>query len=388
MTVDVLEGVQALLPQIEASAAEAERARRIPDENIAALAATGLFSTLVPKDLGGLQLDLATLTGATRLLGRACTSTGWVASFYGVHGWLLSLMSPEATEVIFAERPYVLAPGTFAPNGRAERTAEGYVLSGRWAWGTGVLHSDWAMLAGIVPRADGRPDLRMFVAPMSALTVEDTWHTDGMRATGSNDIVADEVTVPTELTLSFGAISAGCPEGDPPYDDPIYGWPLVPALCLTACAPLLGTAEAVLDAYERRLTERVMTYSGGKKQKDVPAARSRLATATVTLRGAQLLFDEAVTRLDAVRAGAAPLTLDDRVRIRWQAAWVVGTCRQLVNDIVAASGASVHRLDSPLQRAQRDLNTASGHVVFDLDTGADLYGLHALGLDLPPTALV
>lgn len=388
MTPAVLESVRDLLPQIEASATNAERTRRIPDENIAALATTGLFSTLVPRDLGGLQLDLATLTRATRMLGRACTSTGWVAGFFAIHGWLLSLMSPSATKVIFAKRPYVLAPGTFAPNGRAERTADGYVLSGRWPWGTGVLHSDWAMLAGIAAGADGRPDLRMFVAPMDELTIEDTWHTDGMRATGSNDILADQVAVPAELTLSFGAISAGCPDGDPPYGDPIYGWPLVPTLCLTACAPLLGTAEAVLDAYEHRLTERVMTYSGGTKQKDVPAARSRLATATVTLHSVRLVFEEAVARLDAVRTGAAPLTLDDRVRIRWQTAWVVGTCRQLVSDIVAASGASVHRLESPLQRAQRDLNTASGHVVFDLDTGADLYGLHALGLELPKTALV
>lgn len=57
--------------------------------------------------------------------------------------------------------------------------------------------------------------------------------------------------------------------------------------------------------------------------------------------------------------------------------------RDVVCDVVEASGAHAHFLDNPLQRMLRHVHTLSCHTVFDLDISAEQYGRTLL--DLPVT---
>ncbi|PRZ43151.1 alkylation response protein AidB-like acyl-CoA dehydrogenase [Antricoccus suffuscus] len=387
---ELIDRAASLVPVIAKRADDAERGRTLPDETIADLREAELLSALVPRELGGHQLDYRTHTMIARILARGCGSTGWVTSFFGLHAWILSLWPDATVRELFANDPMPLASGPFAPNGKAVADGDGYRLTGRWSWATGVHHGPWVMAGGMIPPPDGHgpPDVRLFLLPTEDVVVHDTWHTDGMRATGSDDVSAAELLVPEDRAFRLGTIREARPAVAAPYGDPIYGWPMVPVLALGAAAPLLGIAEGVLEAYRARLSERVMTYSPGTKQRDVPGARLRLAHATAELHAATLAFDDAVARLDAVRDGAPPPDLAERVRIRWTVAWVVGVCRRVVTELVAGSGASAHRLDSPLQRALRDINTGSGHVVFDQDTSAELFTTHMFGDELPIGSLV
>ena len=80
-------------------------------------------------------------------LGEACTSTAWVTTFCMEHNWLLALYDQPAQDDVFGRQPYIIAPGTLSPGGRAEPVEGGYRLTGRWQWGTGVMHADWVMVA-------------------------------------------------------------------------------------------------------------------------------------------------------------------------------------------------------------------------------------------------
>ena len=77
-----------------------------------------------------------------------------------------------------------------------------------------------------------------------------------------------------------------------------------------------------------------------------------------------------------------------RARARLVAAHVAATARRVVNELCGAAGASTQFADSPFQRAQRDVNTISGHVVFDPDAAYSLYGRIELGMDPGPVVLV
>jgi len=348
---ELIERAASLVPIIAKRADDAERSRVLPAETLADLREAELLSTLVPKELGGHQLDYSTHTRIARVLARGCASTGWIASFFGLHAWILSLWPEAAVKELFADGPAPLASGPFAPNGTATPEGDGYRLTGRWSWATGIHHGPWVLAGGMIPPPDGQgaPDVRLFLLPTEDVVVHDTWHTDGMRATGSDDLSTAELLVPEHHTFQLGTIRDARPMEATPYGDPIYGWPMVSVLALGAAAPLVGIAEGVLDSYRARLSERVMTYSPGTRQREVPGARLRLAQATAELHAATLAFDDTVARLDAVRKGAPQPDLTERVRIRWTVAWIVGTCRRIVTDLVAGSGASAHRLDSPLQ---------------------------------------
>jgi alkylation response protein AidB-like acyl-CoA dehydrogenase len=87
--------------------------------------------------------------------------------------------------------------------------AGGYELSGRWPWGTGIVHADWVMLNGIVALPDGAFEARLFVMPRGAVEVADTWYAAGMCATGSHDILANGVFVPAHRSQDLAPMGSG-----------------------------------------------------------------------------------------------------------------------------------------------------------------------------------
>src|SRR5262249_39282068 len=160
------------------------------------LKASGVFRSFVPQRFGGYEIDLDLFVDIGIAVSEACASTGWITTFYMEHNWLLGLFAPEVQEEIFSRQPYILAPGSVNPkDGEAIPADGGYTLSGHWKFGTGIVHADWVLLSGrIATEPEGLP--RLFLVRPDEVEVRDTWHVDGMIATGSRDILAQAVHVP------------------------------------------------------------------------------------------------------------------------------------------------------------------------------------------------
>ncbi len=378
--------VEPLLPAIAAGAAEGERLRRLPDDTLALLREADVFRALVSPERGGHGLGLDSVVALGLTLGRADTATAWVTTFLVMHSWLLSMFPDAVVDEVFGDRGYALAPAALSPTGTATPVDGGYEFTGRWSWGTGVMHADCALVTGVVV-ADGLPDLRMVLLDLDQFAVDDVWHTDGMRATGSNDIVCREVFVPAERTLSFRALAEG--QVRPVPGTPMAGYPVVSVLCLTAATPLVGGAGGAFAAYRERLAARVLAYSLGERQVEKPAAQVRLARADADLRAARLLLEDCVRTLDeAYGPNGAGMARPDRSILRMSTTTAVHTAKQAVASLCDAAGGSIHLLDQPLQRFQRDLNTGVGHAVFDADRAAEVHGRILVGLEPALTDLL
>ncbi|WP_158079446.1 acyl-CoA dehydrogenase family protein [Actinomadura sp. CNU-125] len=371
-----------LAPTLTERAPAAEEARRLPDETIADLAATGLFATLVPKRFGGAELDFATMAAACREAGAGCASAGWLSAIYTLHNWMVALFPEETQAEVWADRPYALIPCTLAPTGTAEPSGGGYTVTGRWSWGSGVMHADHVMVMALVT-ADGTIEPRLFLLPRADVTVHDVWHTSGMRGTGSNDIEVAGAFVPAHRSVPLVELAEGRSPGSRVNPGGSYRTPLVPVFALTGAAPVLGAAEGVLARFRERMAGRVMSYTG-ERQRDLMSGQIRLAAATADLRAARLLLDGTL----AEASGADATDPRRRANARLAAAHIAATARRVVNDLCGAAGASTQLLDSPFQRAQRDVNTISGHVVFDPDASYALYGKIELGIDPGPINLL
>ncbi|WP_165978104.1 acyl-CoA dehydrogenase family protein [Actinomadura darangshiensis] len=382
---EIVRRVRELAPTLAERAPDAERARRLPDATIADLAGTGLFDMLVPKRFGGAELGFEAMAAACREAGAGCASTGWLSVIYTLHNWMVALLPEQAQAEVWADRTYALVPCVLAPTGTAEPADGGHRVTGRWSWGSGVMHAGHVLVMALVT-ADGEIEPRLFLLPRAEVAVHDVWHTSGMRGTGSNDIEVQGVFVPAHRSVPLAELAEGRSPGSRVHPAPLYRTPLVPVFALTGAAPVLGVAEGVLARFAERMQGRVMAYSG-KKQRDLSSAQVRLAAATADLAAARLLLDDALRGVvHAVADGSCDMRL--RARARLVAAHVAGTSRRVVNDLCAAAGASAQFTGSPFQRAQRDVNTISGHVVFDPDEAYRLYGRIELGLDPGPVTLV
>ena len=346
----LVERVRALTPSLAAQATEAERLRRPTDAAIRSLEEAGLFRLMVPRCFGGLELDLDTFLEVGLLLGEADTSIAWVSTFYVEHNWMLCQFPESFQRELYAGRSHVLAPGAIAPSGRVSREQAGFRLSGRWQWGTGVMHASWVIVGAVPESADA--DFRFFALPVEEVKIEDTWHVDGMVGTGSNDIVIDAALVPEGRSVSIADMVAGKAHGASLHSGLLYRTPMIPILMLAASMPVVGQARAVLRGFHERLGEHVRLGST-RQQAQNSASQIRLAQAHLELRQAELLLQDVVADVMRLRNAALPT---DRARWSSSLTHAVHQARSVTQAVAEASGASAHFLDRPLQRALRDAN--------------------------------
>src|SRR3954471_19663420 len=358
-------------------AQEAEQLRRLPSVTVDEFIASGISELLVPARYGGLQAPWPAILDPVRRMAHGCASSAWTLGFYTLHGWLLALFGEQAQEEAFATRPF-LAPAPLAPTGRGVPVDGGVRLTGRWSWATGVMHGNWIIVGALCGSDEGiYPALALL--PISDAVIEDVWHTDGMCATGSNDVVITDAFVPAHRLVRVTDIYKGTAPGAALHDADTYRWPMVPALALLAAMPALGSAERAADVYAERLSQRVLAYEV-VTQKDKPIAQAHLGEARVRLRALRGLLADTVGQLENMVAVGDPVPRPVRGEARLAAAHIVSESCAVITRLLAASGASAHFLDNPLQRIKRDVDVLAGHVVFDYDTSRELAGALILGM--------
>jgi alkylation response protein AidB-like acyl-CoA dehydrogenase len=369
-------------------AQDAERLRRLPAATIDDLNVSGFTELLVPARYGGRQADFPAILDPVRRMAHGCASSAWTIGFYALHNWMLALFDEQAQAEAFATRPF-LAPAPLAPTGRGVQDRDGIRLTGRWSWATGVMDGNWIIVGALCGPQDDPAAIYPALAllPISDVTVEDVWHTDGMRATGSNDVVITDVFVPAHRLVPVSNVYKGTAPGAAVHDADTYRWPMVPALALLAAMPALGSAERVAEVYTERLGKRVLAYEG-VMQKDKPIAQAHLAEARVRLRALRGLLADIVGEIETIVAAGDPVPWPVRGEARLAAAHIVHESQSVIADLLAASGASAHFGDNPLQRIKRDVDVLAGHVVFDYDTSRELAGALILGMKVPRTAMV
>ena len=204
----ILDAAAALRPMIRDCQDETERGRRVPSALTEQLRAAGLYRLLVPRAFGGAEVDLLTYQRAIELVSEGDGSVGWNLATSNA-GALTALSLPDAgLQEIFAQGPDVPFAGTLAPvGGRGQAVDGGYVVSGRWAFGSGCQASEWMIgcfeiFDGAEPRRDaaGSPVRARGVFKAAECAIIDTWQVTGLRGTGSHDWSVSDVFVPSERT--------------------------------------------------------------------------------------------------------------------------------------------------------------------------------------------
>ncbi|BBZ23354.1 acyl-CoA dehydrogenase family protein [Mycolicibacter hiberniae] len=366
-------------------AAAAEELRQLPAETVEDFRTSGLAGLLLPARYGGRQAEFPEILDPIRRMAHGCASSAWTLGFYMLHNWMLALFGEQAQDEVFAGGP-VLCPAPLAPTGRGVPDGDGIRLSGRWSWATGVMECDWIMV-GAICGPDDAPYPALVLLPATDIRVEDVWHTAGMRATGSNDVLIDDVFVPAHRLVKVVDIYSGTAPGADLHDASAYRWPMVPALALAAAMPALGSAEWVTDLFAERLTQRVLAYSGAA-QKNQPAAQIRLGDARVRLRALRGLLDDTVGRIQDAVDARERISRSARADARAAAAHIVHESRAVIADLLEASGASAQFVTNPMQRAKRDVDVICGHVVFDYDVARELAGALEAGVKISPISMI
>jgi alkylation response protein AidB-like acyl-CoA dehydrogenase len=211
----LLAGVDAVGKTLRDHAARADELRHLPEASVEALEQAGIFRMMWPREFGGYEADPVTQHEVIASLSEHDPSAGWCGFIGAGSSAFVAANLPHAgvQEVqasLPAGRSWARFAGSPQPAGEAHPVDGGYRIGGRWGWLSGVHHSEWVFVGAAIIRngertmtAFGIPECLAFVVPRSDVELEDTWHTAGLRGTGSTHCNARDLFVPEHRTLPF-----------------------------------------------------------------------------------------------------------------------------------------------------------------------------------------
>jgi len=379
-TSSLLDRARALTPLIEAEAERSEVLGTMAPAIIDAVADSGLFGILVPAELGGLEADLVTSLAVFEELAYADGSTGWSTMANATTSCFAAIYTgDEAVATMFGAGPSVHA-GMLGPMGEATPVDGGFLVSGRYQFGSGSGHADW-IGAGVMETVDGEPAvsplglpaMRVAFLPRERAEFLGNWDVMGLAGTGSYDYVVDQVEVPEPFT--FLLLEATARRGGPVFNVGLFA--------LTA----VGHAGFALGVGKRALEEVLAIAKAKQRLGAGPIAEQQLflhdfAMHDAALRSARsYTFDSFAEAQAVVLAGDAP-TLVQQQRMRQSTTYATRIAADAARFAYTWAGSSGLRNPSVVQRCFRDISAGTQHLYVDNNT---LTGYtEALLASLPP----
>ncbi|WP_163566551.1 acyl-CoA dehydrogenase family protein [Fodinicola feengrottensis] len=266
---------------------------------------------------------------------------------------------------------------TATPDAAARGTDGGFVVNGKWHYASGCYQADWAVLA--VPSVDesGKNVGRAFaLIPIAELTIQDTWQVAGMRGTGSNTLVAQDVFVPDHHLLSWAALLAGAGA-----DEPLYRTPLSSILALTLLGPMLGLTKAAYEIVLETAKKKPMSLSLYQRLADSPSVQLAIADAANLIDTAEFHIFRSTDDLDHANQQDVRLEMPAWARVRMDAAYAAMRLREALELLLNVSGAGTFADANPLQRLWRDLEAATRHASVNINLNREVYGRALLEVD-------
>jgi alkylation response protein AidB-like acyl-CoA dehydrogenase len=358
----LIEAARALAPRVREARDEIEQGRRLPVSLVEAMREAGLFRVWLPRSLGGYELDPLTLIQIAEEVARVDGAAGWNLMIGAGTNFLTAFLRDDVARDLFGTDGQIISGGTLAPLGKATPVPGGHRITGRWPFGSGSSHCDWLVGNCLVMedgkprmRPNGAPETRLAFFPRGEYELLDTWYVGGLRGTGSQDYAVQDLFVPEERSFSLGS--------DPPYQAaPLY---LIPQTALFPCclaAVPLGIARGAIDALVELAGAKTPTGSQSLLR-DRAAVQADVARAEALVRSARAFVFESLADAFATVEAGNEVTLQQRAIIRTAGTHATISAAQAVDLMYNAGGASSIYASSPLERAFRDVHTATQHAM-------------------------
>ncbi len=358
----LLAATRKLAPVIREHAAAAERDRRLSPEVIRALTDAGFFRLLLPRSLGGLEVDPVTCSLIAEEIASIDSATAWALQAGNVGGWWAARLPREGAEEIYSNNPSAAMSAAFHPPQQAREAAGGYRIAGRGPLASTVHDSEWLFLTALVmdgdhPRmTDSIPHVIALVLRTREVEIVDTWDSLGMRGTDSNDVVIHDVFVPASRTFPLvPTFQAG-----PHHQGPLYRIPTIAAAFFTIAPIPLAVARSAISEV-RDLAQRKTAFGFARPLRERAVVQVTLAQAEAMLRAARLLYYDTLGAAWERTLAGAEHTLEQKADLLLAATHATATAATVTDMMHRIAGTSGIYARSPLERHLRDAATLRHH---------------------------
>ena len=384
----ILARIAELQPLLERNAAQGETDRRVVEESITALTEAGVFRIAQPRRYGGYGMPVRAMLDVSAAVAEADGGTAWVVALCNVCAWMAGLFGEQAQDDIWGANPDAKVSGVLTPTAETTKVDGGYRVTGRWYYNSGSWHADWAGVG--IPLTDENGEIvdqGLALIPRTDLGLEDTWFVAGMRSSGSNCLIAEDVFVPGHRIVSVPPAIAGQYANAEPEED-VYRAALVPVLTVVLAGPQLGMGRKALEIVREKAARKAISYTAYATQAESVGFQLQLAEAAMRIDSAHLHIYRAVEDIDSAAAAHTYPDPTTRARVRADTGWAVENITRAIDILLSAHGAASFAEVNPLQRIWRDSSVAARHAIVLPKLNYEVYGKALLGREDQITPLI
>ena len=357
---DLADRARALAPLIAQDADEIERTRRLTPAVTQALIENGLYRALLPKRFGGSEASLEAFMRMQEEVAKADASTAWCLGQCSVCAMTAAYLEPDAVNEIFNVTPGILAWGAIAHEVKA--VPGGYMANARWDFASGSRQASWLGAHVRVaeqdgtPRkkADGSPEIRTILFPVTKATMYDVWDVIGLKGTGTDSYSVENLFIPEKFAALRDDPAALREQG------PLYRLSTNMVFSMGFAATSLGVARATLDAATE--LARGKTPQGLKAMHENNAVQGLIGRTEASLRAARAYLYATAGEVwhDLLRGD--PLTERHRIALRIAATWTIHQSASVVDTAYHMAGATAVFAANKFERRFRDMHAIAQQI--------------------------
>ncbi|MFE2423830.1 acyl-CoA dehydrogenase family protein [Streptomyces hokutonensis] len=382
--------VRDLAPLIRSQAREGERIGALTPDVLQALDEVGVYRMTMPVEWGGTALGARDLVEVVAALGEGDGSAAWSA-FVGVGLRNFLGLQPELIEEIRKDvegwvGPALVGASVFATTvGDARKVDDGWMVSGRWAFGSGCKHARWAMVGvAFDPAEAGGTGRGVVVLEREQFEILDDWHVMGLSGTSSNSLRAvEDIFVPDHRFLDLAEFPPRLDQIRHHYSGAAFrqsGRALLMTVALSSTAITLGMARGALSCFTEQAIRRkpfTLPYPSVAEMASAQVAAGR-AQAMIVLAGSTI--ERYADQVDARTDAGLEFGDDEESEISLALAYAANLCEDAINLLQKTLGSSTVSLSNPIQRFVRDARVVTSHAAIRVDPLAEQNGRRLLGL--------
>lgn len=365
-----------LAPFFMERAEESETLGKLAPDVMGKLLELETHKLLLPRDMGGAEATIGESLELIEMVSHADASTGWI--FFAnaaATGMGAGYLPDSATDVIFAPGAPSVFAGSGGPTGIATEVEGGYMLRGKWFYGSGMTYANWAHVAAFVERGGkqsifpgGIPEILLLNPSCEHVTLEGNWDVLGLRGTGSVDFSIKECFVPHDLTFSMQ-------RPIPTRRHDFFSMGVIMMVSFGHAAWAAGVGRRMLDelaAFSCTKTPRAGLLA------DNQGFWERFAEAEAKFRSARAFMYESWRRIDDLVAEKKQLSVRDITMARLSLNHITTAAADACEFAYRYAGGQSLRAGT-MQRIYRDMHAGSQHITSApsilRDCGRDLLGL-------------
>ncbi len=354
---EVVDRARALAPKIEAHADQIEEARELPEPVLQALVTAGLYRLLLPRSVGGLEVDPLTFVHVIETVAAADASTAWCLCQAGGCAMSAAYLNPAVAREVFADPRAILAWGPGA-DARAVAGADGYRVTGTWSFASGGRHATWFGGHSAIHEADGTPrrrpdgspEWRTMLFPAARVRLRDVWHVLGLRGTGSDSYAVEDLHVPAAYSFERESAAERREPG------PLYLFPAGSLFAAGFAAVALALGRRLLDAFVELARDK--TPRGARHAlRDNAVVQSQVARAEARQRAARGFLLGSLGEVWRAVVRDRALGVEQRMLVRLAGTHAIHEAKAVADLAYHAAGATAIFASAPFERPWRDLHT-------------------------------